>query len=315
MSRLPPRAQPRSSSKTSTCGRAKLPVLHGLTSPCRRGASSDSSARAAAARRRSCARSSACRCVQSGTHRRCSACRRAARQLRTPRRLRHPAGQRLRRPHGARRTSATSARVLGAPASDVDRVIERTDLGSVAEPARRLAVGRPARPRLARRGPARQRPSCSCSTSRPSASTRCCASNCGRCSAASPRRAVTLLVSSHVMDEAKRCDRLLLMRDGELLADDTRARPARGHRHRRRRERVPAAHRRGTPDPRDGSSRGGAAMNPGRTFATAGRVLDPDPPRPAHDRACCCVVPSLLIGLVAWIFTDTDGVRPRSVPR
>ena len=31
----------------------------------------------------------------------------------------------------------------------------------------------------------------------------------------------TLLVSSHVMDEAKRCDRLLLMRDGDLLADDS----------------------------------------------------------------------------------------------
>jgi ABC-2 type transport system ATP-binding protein len=31
---------------------------------------------------------------------------------------------------------------------------------------------------------------------------------------------VTLLVSSHVMDEASRCDRLLLMRNGELLADD-----------------------------------------------------------------------------------------------
>jgi ABC-2 type transport system ATP-binding protein len=31
---------------------------------------------------------------------------------------------------------------------------------------------------------------------------------------------VTLLVSSHVMDEASRCDRLLLMRGGELLADD-----------------------------------------------------------------------------------------------
>jgi ABC-2 type transport system ATP-binding protein len=31
----------------------------------------------------------------------------------------------------------------------------------------------------------------------------------------------TLLVSSHVMDEASRCDRLLLMRDGDLLADDT----------------------------------------------------------------------------------------------
>ena len=31
----------------------------------------------------------------------------------------------------------------------------------------------------------------------------------------------TLLVSSHVMDEASRCDRLLLMRDGELVADTT----------------------------------------------------------------------------------------------
>src|SRR5262245_52915428 len=31
----------------------------------------------------------------------------------------------------------------------------------------------------------------------------------------------TLLVSSHVMDEASRCDRLLLMRDGDRLADDT----------------------------------------------------------------------------------------------
>ncbi len=31
----------------------------------------------------------------------------------------------------------------------------------------------------------------------------------------------TLLVSSHVMDEATRCDRLLLMRMGEILADET----------------------------------------------------------------------------------------------
>ena len=32
---------------------------------------------------------------------------------------------------------------------------------------------------------------------------------------------VTLLVSSHVMDEAARCDRLVLVRDGEILADST----------------------------------------------------------------------------------------------
>ncbi|WP_309649574.1 ABC transporter ATP-binding protein [Nocardioides sp.] len=30
-----------------------------------------------------------------------------------------------------------------------------------------------------------------------------------------------VLVSSHVMDEAERCDRLLLMREGRILADDT----------------------------------------------------------------------------------------------
>jgi ABC-2 type transport system ATP-binding protein len=35
------------------------------------------------------------------------------------------------------------------------------------------------------------------------------------------RRGATLLVSSHVMEEAAQCDRLLLMRDGRLLADDT----------------------------------------------------------------------------------------------
>ena len=30
----------------------------------------------------------------------------------------------------------------------------------------------------------------------------------------------SLLVSSHVMDEATRCDRLLLLREGHLLADE-----------------------------------------------------------------------------------------------
>ncbi|GAA1269641.1 multidrug ABC transporter ATP-binding protein [Planotetraspora silvatica] len=34
-------------------------------------------------------------------------------------------------------------------------------------------------------------------------------------------RGVTLIVSSHVMDEAARCQRLIVMREGEILADDT----------------------------------------------------------------------------------------------
>ncbi|MFI2783561.1 ABC transporter ATP-binding protein [Streptomyces sp. ALB3] len=34
-------------------------------------------------------------------------------------------------------------------------------------------------------------------------------------------RGTTVLVSSHVMDEAERCHRLLLMREGAILADDT----------------------------------------------------------------------------------------------
>jgi ABC-2 type transport system ATP-binding protein len=34
-------------------------------------------------------------------------------------------------------------------------------------------------------------------------------------------RGAAVFVSSHVMDEADRCDRLMLMRDGRIIADDT----------------------------------------------------------------------------------------------
>ncbi len=42
----------------------------------------------------------------------------------------------------------------------------------------------------------------------------------------------TVLVSSHVMDEAGRCDRLLLIREGRLIADDTPDSVPAQHRHR-----------------------------------------------------------------------------------
>ena len=74
----------------------------------------------------------------------------------------------------------------------------------------------------------------------------------------------SLLVSSHVMDEATRCDRLLLLREGQLLADEPLPDAARAHRLGRRRAGLPRPHRR----------RGGAhAMNPHRTLVVAGRVL------------------------------------------
>ena len=40
----------------------------------------------------------------------------------------------------------------------------------------------------------------------------------------------TLLISSHVMDEAAECDQLLLMREGSLLFADDPAVAARAHR-------------------------------------------------------------------------------------
>ena len=36
-----------------------------------------------------------------------------------------------------------------------------------------------------------------------------------------PKSGTTLLISSHVMDEAGECDRLLLMREGRVLKDCT----------------------------------------------------------------------------------------------
>ena len=61
-----------------------------------------------------------------------------------------------------------------------------------------------------------------------------------------PRLAATgtaLLVSSHVMDEATRCDRLLLLREGQLLADETPQGLLGPDRRGRRRACVPGADR------------------------------------------------------------------------
>ncbi|AWB94887.1 multidrug ABC transporter ATP-binding protein [Agromyces badenianii] len=119
-----------------------------------------------------------------------------------------------------RQNLAYFRRIIGAPASDIDRVIERTDLASVTgRLAGSLSGGQRSRVSLA-----------AALLGDPEvlvldeptvgldpvlrvelwALFRSLADD-----------GATLLISSHVMDEAKRCDRLLLLRDGRLLADDT----------------------------------------------------------------------------------------------
>ena len=128
--------------------------------------------------------------------------------------------QRLRRPYGpSTRTSPSSpgCSVATRPPS------RRPSNGStwVRKPTRSSA-GSAAASCRARASPSRCSgpPTCSCSTSRRSASTRCFAASCGPCSTAWRRPAPAVFVSSHVMDEADRCARLL-MREGRVIADGT----------------------------------------------------------------------------------------------
>lgn len=112
------------------------------------------------------------------------------------------------------------AAVLGAPAQDVDRVLAEVDLGQHAGSiVGRLSGGERARVSLATAllgtpsllvldeptvglDPLLRRSLWSLFRALADAGT-------------------TVLVSSHVMDEAERCERLLLMREGRILADTT----------------------------------------------------------------------------------------------
>ena len=112
------------------------------------------------------------------------------------------------------------ARILGAPATDPDRVIRETDLGGqVGRLAGSLSGGQHRRVSLAVAllgapellildeptvglDPVLRR-------------------DLWNLFATLASRGVSLLVSSHVMDEAKRCDRILLLHEGRLLADLT----------------------------------------------------------------------------------------------
>ena len=110
-------------------------------------------------------------------------------------------------------------------------------------------------------------------------------------------RGAAVFVSSHVMDEADRCDRLLLMRDGRIIADDT---PDRIREKTRTRDIESAflalveGHRR--PGRR-------TSMNPRITLAVATRVLA-QIRRDHRTAALLLVVPCLLMTLLWWMFKD-----------
>jgi ABC-2 type transport system ATP-binding protein len=111
-------------------------------------------------------------------------------------------------------------RIVGAPASDIDRVIERTDLGSVAgRLAGSLSGGQRSRVSLA--AALLGRPEVLVLDEPTVGLDPVLRVELWGLFRSLADDGTTLLISSHVMDEAKRCDRLLLMRDGRLLADDT----------------------------------------------------------------------------------------------
>src|SRR3954447_7109188 len=109
---------------------------------------------------------------------------------------------------------------VGAPAGDVDRVIDQVDLaGHRSRLAGRLSGGQRSRVSLgvAMLGAPRllvlDEPTVGLDP--------VLREDLWSLFAALAREGLTLLVSSHVMDEAERCDELLLMRDGRVLTRDT----------------------------------------------------------------------------------------------
>ena len=109
----------------------------------------------------------------------------------------------------------------------------------------------------------------------------------------------TLLVSSHVMDEAERCDDLLLMRDGRLLATESPGAAPRPDRQ--------GGSRRGLPRPYR-AQRG--RVSPRIAAATAARVLT-QLRRDPRTVALLLVIPAALVTLLRYAFDGSPETFDR----
>lgn len=113
-------------------------------------------------------------------------------------------------------------RVLGAPKNDIDRVLDETDLRTVAgNLAGELSGGQRSRVSLA--VALLGAPELLVLDEPTVGLDPVLRVELWNLFASLAATGTSLLVSSHVMDEATRCDRLLLMREGEILADTTPA--------------------------------------------------------------------------------------------
>ena len=111
-------------------------------------------------------------------------------------------------------------------------------------------------------------------------------------------RGTTLLVSSHVMDEADHCGDLLLMREGHLLAHTTPTTATRGHRMSVTGGSVPVRH-----PAQHRSLKKRSPLSPQAYLATTTRILR----QLAADHrsvAMILVVPSLIITLMYFMFQN-----------
>ena len=112
----------------------------------------------------------------------------------------------------------------------------------------------------------------------------------------------TLLVSSHVMDEADRCDELLFIRDGHVLAQGTPAELRKRGRHGQPGDGVPEV-RGESAEPRPRRPRGGRSMNPLRVAAVFRRIVAQFR-RDRRSLALLFVAPLAIIALLGWVLSS-----------